>query len=66
MDEKSKGLIFVLAVLAVIIGISVLVFIGVVEEEQSRQAGCPQENMTCEDGTVVSRVMPWCEFEKCP
>ena len=67
MKAETKALVFFITIFAVISLFMIYSFGLAVEESlEEERTFCPDDSMVCKDGTVVSRILPDCQFKDCP
>lgn len=64
--KNSKTIIFVLLITA-LSGLTILYFVNQIQKNISQKSNaCAQDTKVCEDGSLVNRTGPNCEFAPCP
>jgi len=64
--SDTKAIIFVAVVVAIIIAVTLIGFMREAGKADEQTRGCPNDAKVCPDGTTVGRVLPNCEFARCP
>jgi len=65
MKPETRAVLFLATVVLVLSVLTIVTFFMSIGGDDGMPKGCPSENRTCPDGSVVWRMLPDCQFPSC-